>query len=346
MAETGPIKVGIAGLGRSGWGIHARLLEQLPEKYKVVAACDLLMARRKEIEERFDCRTYSDYADMLEDDEIELVTVALPSYLHPPATIQALQAGKHAISEKPMAVKVADADAMMDAAEASGRILTAFQNRRYATDFLQVRRVIDSGKLGRVFLMRIAWQHFGRRWDWQTLQEFSGGTLNNTGPHALDQVLQFYGGEMPKVYCHMERTLTLGDANDHAKLIFQGESGLMIDLEIASACAYPQEPWLVMGTKGGLTGTARELRWKYIDTDELEPREVDIRSTPDRSYNREELSWTEETWSADDSDDPGQIGFYLDLYETIRNGAPLAVTPESVRPQVAILEYCHEKTGV
>lgn len=346
MTESNPIRVGIAGLGRSGWGIHCRLLEPLTEKYEVAAVCDLLAERREEAEERFGCRSYDDYADLLQDDEVDLVVVALPSHLHPMCSIQALEAGKHVVVEKPMAVRLADADAMMAAAEKAERILTIFQCRRYAPDFLQVRRVIESGKLGRVFFIRMAWQHFGRRWDWQTLQEFDGGTLNNTGPHALDQILQFYNGEMPKVFCHLERTLTLGDANDHAKLLFQGENGLMVDLEIASAYAYPQEPWLVMGTQGSLTGTGNQLRWKYINPEELEPREVDITPTPDRSYNREALNWIEETWDIEESEDPGQVAFYHDLYETVRNDAPLAITPESVRPQVAILEYCYKKCGL
>jgi predicted dehydrogenase len=345
--ETRPIKVGIAGLGRSGWGIHARLLEPLSERYKVVAACDLIEERREEMAERFGCRTYADYDEFVEDEEMELVTVALPSYLHPSATVKALQAGKHAISEKPMATTLAEADEMIAAAEEADRVLTIFQNRRYFPDFIKVQEVIDSGVLGDVFFIRMAWQHYGRRWDWQTLQEYDGGTLNNTGPHALDQVLELYGDEMPQAYCNLKRILTLGDANDHAKLIFKGpESGMMVDLEVTSACAYPQEQWLVMGEWGTLAGSFKELRWKYIDPDDLEPREVDTNPTPDRSYNREEYDWTEETWTSEEYEGPTSEAFYLDLYETIRNDAPLFITPESVRKQVAILEYCHEKCGL
>jgi scyllo-inositol 2-dehydrogenase (NADP+) len=335
------IRVGIAGLGRSGWDIHARLIESLDDMYKVVAVADLIAPRRQEAAERFACRTYGDLTSMLQDPEIELVVNALPSHLHPSGSVETLQAGKHVVCEKPMAVRVADADRMIAAAKEAGRVLAVFQNRRYAPDFQKVREVIASGRLGRIVMIRLAWQSFGRRWDWQTLQKYDGGTLNNTGPHMLDWALQLFGPGKPQVFCHLERTLTCGDAEDHVKLIFQGPDAPMVDLEITSACAYSQEPWLVMGTQGTLAGTSEELRWRYLDPGQLEPREVDERPTPDRSYNREEVSWTEEKWERQEYVGPGSAGFYLDLHGTIRDGKPLFITLESVRRQVEVLQECH-----
>ena len=337
------IRVGIAGLGRSGWDIHARLLEPLDDLYRVVAVADVDEGRQKEAAERFGCRTYGDLASMLCDPEVELVVNALPSNLHPSGSIEALQAGKHVVCEKPMAARVADADQMIDASRQAGRVLAIFQNRRYGPGFQKVQEIIASGKLGRIVMIRMAWQGFGRRWDWQTLQKNDGGTLNNTGPHMLDWALQLFGPGKPEIFCHLERTLTCGDAEDHVKLIFHGVGAPMIDLEITSACAYTQEPWLVMGTQGTLTGTSDELRWKYFDPAELQPREVDERPTPDRSYNREEIPWVEESWSLSEYVGPGHTGFYLDLYKSIREGKPLFITLESVRRQVEVLEECHTR---
>jgi predicted dehydrogenase len=337
------IRVGIAGLGRSGWGIHARLLEPLDDKYQVVAVVDRLQERRAEAAERFGCRTYGDLPSLLMDDEVELVVNALPSNLHPSGSVAALEAGKHVVCEKPMAARVTDADCMIEAAQQAGRVLAIFQNYRYDPDYLKVQEVIASGVLGRIVAIRLAWQGFGRRWDWQTLQKNDGGSLNNTGPHMLDWALQFYGPGKPEVYCHLARTLTLGDAEDHVRVIFRGPDAPMLDLEITSACAIAQEPWLVMGTQGTLAGTRHALRWKYMDPDQLPEREVDERPTPDRSYNREEIAWTERSWERAEYTGPGHTGFYLDLYETIRAGAPLAITLESVRRQVEVLEECHRQ---
>lgn len=338
-----PIRVGIAGLGRSGWDIHARLLEPLTGLYCVVAVADRLVERQQEATARLGCRTYGDLAALLQDGEVELVVNALPSHLHPQGTVEALQAGKHVVCEKPMAARVADADRMMDAARRAGRVLTIFQNYRYDPDVQKVQEVIASGRLGRIVMIRMAWQGFGRRWDWQTLQKYDGGSLNNTGPHMLDWALQLFGPGRPEVFCHLERTMTLGDAEDHVKLIFYGPDAPMLDLEITSACAYEQEPWLVMGTQGTLAGTRQSLRYKYLDPVRLKPRQVDERPTPDRSYNREEIAWTEERWDRSEYSGPGHTGFYLDLYETIRNGQPLFISPESVRRQVEVLEECHRR---
>lgn len=342
-----PIRVGIAGLGRSGWSIHAIGLTNLEEKYRIVAVSDPRSERREEAAARFGCRTHADTDALFADEEIELAVVATPTPFHTPNAIAALRAGKHVVCEKPVAVSTADADQMIAAALETGKTLVPFHNRRYTPDFLKVREVIASGKLGRIVLIRIVGHGFGRRWDWQTLKEFGGGSLNNNGSHYLDMALQFLGDAEPEVFCHLERTLTSGDADDHCKIILRAAGAPMVDVEITSACAYPQDAWFIMGTRGGLTGSGSSLTWKYVDFDKLPPRPVDRNPTPDRSYNSEEYSWTEETWEPPGQDIPGAGGiavlhFYEDLYETLRNGAPLVITAQSVRRLIALLEKCHE----
>lgn len=335
------IKVGIAGLGRSGWNIHARSLEQMSDKYQVVAVCDADRSRQKEAMEKFNCSAYSDFNAFLKDNDLELVIVATPSLLHTRHSIKALKVGKNVVCEKPMAIKLSDADEMVRTAKKTGHLLTIFQNRRYSPDFLKIREIIQSGRLGRIVMIRIAWQGFSRRWDWQTLKEFGGGSLNNTGPHILDQALQFLGDSEPKIFCHLERTLTSGDADDHVKIILQAADAPMIDIELTSVCAYPQDTWLVMGTQGGIKGTTNELRWKYFDPRDLPPRPVDRTPTHDRSYNSEKILWKEETWKISEDSIPAEIGFYKDLYDTLRGGKRLGITPESVRWQIDVLEKCH-----
>jgi len=340
------VKVGIAGLGRSGWDIHASLLRPLPDKYRIVAVFDVDKSRQKEAADEFKCKTYAKLEELVQDKDIELFVVALPSHMHARWSIEAMNAGKDVVCEKPMATKLADADKMIQVAKETGKILAVFQNRRYAPDFLKVQEVINSGKLGRIVMIKMSWNGFSRRWDWQTLKRYGGGTLNNTGPHALDQALQLFGEKDPEIFCHLEKTLTSGDADDHGKIILKAEGAPMIDLEISSACAYPQDHWLVMGTQGGLAGSTTELRWKYFDPKKLPERPVDTKPTPDRSYNREKLPWEEETWSIENDKSPGQKGFYLDLYKTLCNGAPLYITPESVRKQMEVIERCHKLSPV
>ena len=338
------VKVGIAGLGRSGWGIHAKVFAKHADKYRVAAVFDPIEERRLEAVDKFGCMAYSDFDSLIGDDEVELAVISTPTYLHAPLAIKALEAGKNVVCEKPMAASLAEADEMIETARNTGSLLTVFQNKRYDPDFLKVRDVIQSGKLGRIVLVKISSHSFGRRWDWQTLREFGGGELRNNGPHAIDQALQLFGKEEPEVFCDLQRTLTLGDAEDHVKIVLKGSKSPTIDIEVTRACAYPQSRWLMMGTHGSLTGSPSSLKWRYFDPQDLPSRQVDTEPTHDRSYNREEIPWKEETWKTSHDYMSGTLGFYEELHKTLRHGAPLGVTPESVRRVMLIIQKCYEST--
>ena len=349
--QSNPVRVGIAGLGRSGWDIHARTLEGLTDRFRVVAVTDADPIRRKEAAEKFGCRTYDQFEALAADEEVELLVVATPSYLHAPHAVAALRAGKHVLSEKPMAAHLRGAEEMLAAAKESGRILTVFQNRRYAQDFVQVKKVIDSGRLGRIVQIKISHNGFGRRWDWQTLKKYGGGSLNNTGPHVFDVALELFGGgpdDMPEVFADLQRTLTSGDADDHVKVLLKKAGRPTIDIEISSACPYPGgDAWNVMGTAGGLRGNANALEWKWVDFAKFPPRPVqDAPQAAGREYNFEQLTFEEDRWEVDPALPSGETMYYQDLYATLREGKPLAIDPRSVRRQIAVLEECRRQSPV
>ena len=101
--------------------------------------------------------------------------------------------GFNLLCEKPLARRAADVDKLIEKSKSKGVLFAIYQQSRYAPYFRQVRKVIDSGVLGRIVQINIAFNGFSRRWDWQTLQEYDGGNLLNTGPHPLDQALQLFG---------------------------------------------------------------------------------------------------------------------------------------------------------
>ena len=341
------IRAGIVGLGRSGWGIHAETIQALPEQFQVAAVSDPDPKRRDEAEQQCGCRTYDSFEALIADEALDLIVIASPSHKHAEHSIAAMQAGHDVLCEKPFALSSEEADQIIDVSEQTGRLVAPFQNRRYDAVFQQVQQVIASGKLGRIVQVRIALHGFRRRWDWQTLKQFGGGTLNNTGPHFLDQALELFGPGEPEVLCLMDRTLSLGDADDHVKVILHGEDHPIVEVEMTAACPLGQDGWLVMGTQGGLRGGGKGLEWKWINPNELPNREVDITSTPDRSYNREEYTWYSDSWIPDrENTKPIAHQFYEDLYRTLRENAPLVVTPESVRRQIAVIEKCHEMSPV
>ncbi|MCY4484646.1 MAG: Gfo/Idh/MocA family oxidoreductase [Spirochaetaceae bacterium] len=338
------VRIGIAGLGRSGWGIHARLIESLPDQVRVAAVYDPLPARREEAVGRFGCAAHGDFEALIADPGVDVVVVAVPSHLHAEYSVAALRAGKHVVCEKPMATSVAEAERMTAAAAETGKLLTVFQNYRYRGDVIKVREVAASGVLGRVVMVRITHHGFARRWDWQTLQRYGGGSMNNTGPHVIDMGLLLFGDAEPEVTCVRDRVRTLGDADDHVLILLRAPGAPTVQIEITAACAYPQEQWLVMGTEGGLTGSGSALRWRYVKPGSLPERTLSTEPTPDRSYNRETVEWVEHSWASGEADGgPGEAGFYLDLHACIRAGGPLPVAPEQVLTQMRVMEECRRQ---
>jgi scyllo-inositol 2-dehydrogenase (NADP+) len=336
------VNVAIAGLGRSGWDIHAKTLEKLKSSFRVVAVTDTRPDRCQEAVQRLGCRAHFDPAALFADPDVELVVIATPSHVHATQVLEALGRGKHVVCEKPMALSAGDADRMIDAAQRADRVLSVFHNMRYWPDFVKVREVCESGKLGRIVQIRLTMHRFTRRWDWQTLREFGGGALFNAGAHLVDLALQLFGPNEPRVTCDLQHTLASGDAEDHAKILLQGGSdGRTIDIEISNACAYPQETWHLMGTSGGLHGTAEQLQWKWLDLSQLPDRPVD-RSTAaaERRFNREELPWQEQSWRNDAPEGRDYEAFYHDLHRHIRGGGELVITPQSVRRTLSVLEQC------
>lgn len=346
LAGRQPLRVGIAGLGRSGWNIHAKTIGGMPDAFTVHAVADPSTARRREAERDLDAVAYADFEGLIRDPLVDVVVVASPNRMHANQACDAMLAGKHVVCEKPMALCVRDADRMIDVSEQTGRLLAPFQNRRYEPHFLKVKEVIDSGVLGRIIQVRIEWSFFTRRWDWQTLKDLGGGSLNNHCAHLLDHAMQLFGTGEPKVFADLKRSLTLGDADDHAKIILYGDDAPTIDIETSSACAYPEDRWHVIGTSGGLRGSLEHLEWKWVDWSVMPDRDVDARPAYGRLYQREDYDWNVATWDAPPNGPTPPESFYRDLQRALCSTSPMPITPQSVRRQIAVLEACHELSQV
>jgi scyllo-inositol 2-dehydrogenase (NADP+) len=209
------IKVGIIGQGRSGRDIHGNLLVTLPDYYRITAVADGIIDRQSLAKKEYGCNAYSTWQEMVENEELDLVVNASPSHLHYSISLELLERGFNVLCEKPLAKTAEEVDRLIEASERTGSILAVFQQSRYLPAFEQVRKVIESGVLGRIIQVDFTSSNFASRWDWQTLQSNNGGNLMNTGPHSVDQALLLFGNEsMPQVTCIMDRVNTFGDAED------------------------------------------------------------------------------------------------------------------------------------
>lgn len=339
------IRVGIAGLGRSGWNIHANGLAD-HDGYQVTAVADPVEERQQEAKERFGCQAYSDPESMIEDPNVDLLVVATPSHTHVPLAIAGMKAGKNVVVEKPMALSVAEMDEMMAVAKETGRILTCYQPRRLDADFLTVQKILASGRLGDILLIRKGIYGYNRRADWQMLRKFGGGELSNTGPHPIDQVLQLIGPGPYELFADLKHTIGAGDAEDHVRLTIRTPKGTVADIEVSRSWAFPQPDWLIVGTLGALQGSRKSFQVKWLDPSTLKDLEVDEGPAAGRKYGTgEELQWLEET-VVPEATTPPVRAFYDKLRATILEGAPLFVTPESIRPQIELIERARQQTGL
>lgn len=340
------LSIAVIGLGRSGLRIHCRQLAKLPALYHIAAVVDSLEERRQTAAAEFACDSYTDYRQMLSRTDIDIVVNAAPSHLHVPVTLDLLAHGFHVVCEKPLASSASGIDELIDASAKAGRLLAAFHNMRYVSYSRQVKKVLDSGVLGRIVQIGISDSTFQRRWDWQTLQQYNGGNLLVLGSHALDEAISFADLDaMPDIACRLDRANTFGDADDYAKLLLRLPGKPVIDIEISSCNAFPPPRYHVQGTRGTHTGTMEKVQWRYFRPEEAPPQKlvrtplVNAEGMP--VYCSEKLQWHTGLWENPNSEyEFGSVEFYTALYGTLASGGKPEVELQQVRLQAAIIEEC------
>lgn len=344
--KTRALRVGILGQGRSGYDIHVRWLREVPEQYQVVAVADA-MPERHEAAAQLGARAFADCRALLADPslKLDLVVNALPSVYHAKMTIEALNAGFHVVCEKPQARDVRSFDAVVAAARRNRRQYLPFQNSRFAPHFAKIRDVVDSGKLGKIVFARTNWSSFGRRWDWQSFQEYGGGNLLNTGPHPIDQAIVLFGRRMPKVFARLACANPFGDADNFANVVLYGPDAPTIEVVVSSLQAYPQgEQYNISGSCGGLAGGAAGLKWRYFDPSAAPAHVFEGTWSDHRKYCSETLPWVEESWAPDPNQGEAfQVmskGFYDSTYAVLVHGAKPEIELAQVRRQIKVFEEC------
>jgi scyllo-inositol 2-dehydrogenase (NADP+) len=327
MERKGPIKIGIAGLGRAGSGMQLNELSSRKEFFNVVAVCDVIEERRKQASEKYVCRAYEKVQDLIADPDIEMVSVATRSYEHHNHVKMALEAGKDVLVEKPMCCTYKEALSLKEIAGKSSGSLYVRHNRRFEPGFQHIREIMDSGILGDVYEIKLRRVGYQRRDDWQTIKKFGGGQLLNWGPHIIDHGLQFLQSPLKSIWSDLKMIASVGDAEDHLKIILTGENNRIVDLEISGGAAISEPEYLVWGTRGALLCDGNTIKMKYLDPNvELEQREANP-GTPDASFgSSEKLVWIEESIGINPKKKVNMTIIWDELYKAVREGIPFPIT--------------------
>ena len=179
------VKVGIIG-SQFIAEIHAESFARAPN-CEVVAVASPNLHHAVDFAKRHDIpRAITNYRELLKIDEIDAVSLALPNDLHAQVTIDAAEAGKHVICEKPLATTLADADAMIAACDDAGVQLMYAEELCFAPKYVRIKELVRSGALGDVFLVKQAEEHSGPHspWFWN-VERSGGGVLMDMGCHGI-----------------------------------------------------------------------------------------------------------------------------------------------------------------
>lgn len=213
------VVIGYGGMG--GWHVDHLLKSDV---------CNLLgvydiKEERTALAKSREINTYKSLEEVLFDERVELVTVAIPNDSHKEVCIKALKAGKNVICEKPVMLSVSDLKDVIAVANEAGRLFTVHQNRRWDVDFLAMKQIHDSGELGKV--LNIESRIHGSRGipsDWRGIREHGGGMLFDWGIHLIDQLLQIFTGKIERIYCTFDH-ITNKEVDDGFRLTMYFDDG-------------------------------------------------------------------------------------------------------------------------
>ena len=207
---------------------------------------------------------YSTLEDVLKDKQIDLITIATPNDSHKEIAIKAMRAGKNVISEKPVTLSSKDLAEMVAVSKETGKLFTVHQNRRWDPDYLAVRKVIESGRLGDIVEIqsRVHGSH-GIPGDWRGKPEHGGGMVLDCGVHLIDQINQMNLGEKKYASAHLD-FITNKQVDDGFNAVITYKNGLRATVEVGTSNYINMPRWYVKGTKGTLLMQGFDGEGKYV----------------------------------------------------------------------------------
>ena len=332
-----PFRVALVGCGRISRN-HFDALRRV-EGLVLGAVCDLVAERAEAAGAEQGVPWFTSYEKMLESAPCEVVAICTPSGMHPRHGIAAAAAGKHVISEKPMATRLDEADALVEACDRAGVQLFVVKQNRLNPAVQLLRRAIDKGRFGRIYMANttVRWarpQEYYDQAPWRGTWEFDGGAFMNQASHYVDLV-QWLVGPVESV---LAKTATLArriEAEDTGVAVLKFRSGALGTIEV-TMLTYPRNlegSITILGEKGsvkiGGTAVNRVEHWTFAEYDD-DDKLVDAAATsPPNVYGF------------------GHEGYYRNVLEVLRGKAPADTDGRAGRKSLELILGIYEaaRTG-
>jgi UDP-N-acetyl-2-amino-2-deoxyglucuronate dehydrogenase len=273
---TETIRIALVGCGRIAKN-HFDAIAKIDD-LRLVAVCDVIESRAREAGEQQGVPWFTSYEAMLAQVPSDAVVIATPSGLHPQHGIMAAKAGRHVISEKPMGISLAAADALVQACDDNHVHLFVVKQNRLNPAIVMLKRAIDRGRFGRIYMANctVRWtrpQEYYDQAPWRGTWEFDGGAFMNQASHYVD-LIQWLIGPVESV---MAKTATMArriEAEDSGVAILKFRSGAIGTIEV-SMLTFPKNlegSITVLGEKGtvkiGGTAVNKVEHWTFADYDD------------------------------------------------------------------------------
>lgn len=338
--EERPLNFALVGCGRIAYK-HIEALGKIPAYARLVAVCDKDEEKAKAKGEETGASWYVDYHEMMSaHPEIDVVNVCVPTGYHAEVVIDLASHGKHLVTEKPMALSVADCDAMLQACENSGSELFVIYQNRYNPPVQAARRALESGRLGKLVsaTVRVRWarhQQYYTQDDWHGTWALDGGVMSQQASHHLD-LLQWFLGDIDSLNCRSATRLLDIEVEDTGVAILQAKSGALGVFE-ATVATRPKDlegSLSLLGEKGSIVinGFAvNELHTWQFET-----------PLPEDDGIRENVSE-----AVPNVYGHGHAPYLRDVVHYLRTGEKSAalVTPEEGRKNIALLTALYESAA-
>lgn len=332
------IRAGILGFGVAGRYFHAPLLEAANIEIAAVVS-----SQRDTLATTLPgAAVLASDAELFARPDIDLVIIATPNHLHESQARAALAAGKHVVVDKPMCIHAEQGDALIELARRQGRMLAAFQNRRWDSDFLTIKKLVDEGRLGALHAFHARWDRYRPtvvdRWREHELP--GNGMVYDLGAHLIDQALVLFG--MPD-WVHADLFTQRAGATASDGFAIQMAAGkARINLGVSLLIAEGGPRYGVHGAKAsyvkhGLDVQEAQLRsgMSAVDPDfGIEPGSQWGRLTDGASGRSEVIPSERGRWTE----------FYARVRACIETGAEPPVSGEAGRDVIRVVEAALESS--
>lgn len=341
------LKLGIIGYGFMGqWhNNHAGTMEEV----EITAICDTDPTQLEKAPDTV--KTYINYRELLKDKNVEWVIICVPNHLHCQIAVDAANAKKNIIVEKPCALNAEEFDRMYTAAINNGVMFTVDQNRRWDRDYSMVKKAWEEKSLGEIFMVKSSlYGVFGKMHDWHQFKKYGGGMLYDWGVHLIDQMLDLIPDKITQIYADMKCVVNR-EVDDYFRILLSFESGLVAEIELGTFLLGKMPRFYMAGNKGsmvveeikaenGAIYRAGQFREKLPET----VKNLDAGPTRTFSTKAEDVVYTEQLpviqRKHNDWND-----FFRNIVGVINGREELIVKPEQVKRVLKVMEAARQSAA-